>query len=165
MSGTHVVCFGNALHGDDGFGLHVYQRLRLEALPAGSRIFDAGTAGLDALGYFENCARAVIVDAIRTGDSPGTLHRLAASDLAPPPGGELSLHELGIVSLLAALTAVARETPEIVLIGAAVGEVRPFTNGLSPPLEAAVSGAVRLVLVELRMPSADRSVQPARTRR
>jgi Ni,Fe-hydrogenase maturation factor len=69
------------------------------------------------------------------------------------------------VSLLAALTAVARETPEIVVIGAAVGEVRPFTNGLSPPLEAAVSGAVRLVLVELRMPSADRSAQPARSRR
>jgi Ni,Fe-hydrogenase maturation factor len=56
---THVVCFGSAWHGDDGFGLHVYGRLReVEALPRGSRIFEAGTAGLDALACFERCARA-----------------------------------------------------------------------------------------------------------
>jgi hydrogenase maturation protease len=163
-SGTHVVCFGNAWHGDDGFGLHVYRRLQLEALPAGSRVFDAGTAGLAALGYFEGCARAVIVDAIGAGDSPGAVHRLAGSDLAPP-GGELSLHDLGIASLLAALAAVAREPPEIVVIGAEVGEVRPFTDGLSPPLEAAVSEAVRLVLAELRTTPAGRSVGAGRPRR
>lgn len=148
MSGTHIVCFGNALHGDDGFGLHVHRRLRREALPAGSQIFEAGTAGLDALGYFEGCTRAVIVDAIRAGGRPGTVHRLAASDLAPP-GGELSLHDLGIAGLLAALTAVSREPPEVVVIGAEAGDVGPFTDGLSPPLAAAVDEAARLVLAEL----------------
>ena len=145
MSGTHVVCFGNAWHGDDGFGLHVHRRLRREALPPGARIFDAGTAGLDALGYFDGCARTVIVDALGPGESPGAVHRLVASDLAPP-GGEFSLHELGIASLLAAL---GPGGPEIVVVGAEVGEVRPFTDRLSPALAAAVPEAVRLVLAEL----------------
>ena len=62
---THVVCFGNAWHGDDGFGQHVLRRL-----PAGIPAFDAGTAGLNALGYFEGCDKAVIVDAVRTGARP-----------------------------------------------------------------------------------------------
>jgi hydrogenase maturation protease len=149
MSATHVVCLGNAMHGDDGFGMHVYRRLQQEELPLGSRVFDAGTAGLDALPYLEGCARAVLVDAVRAGGSIGTVHRLAGSDLEPP-GGELSLHELGIAGLLAALDSVAREPPEIVVIGAEVGEIKPFTDRLSPPVEAAVPEAVRLVLAELR---------------
>lgn len=145
---THVVCFGNAWHGDDGFGLHVYRRLReLEALPRGSRIFEAGTAGLDALAYFEGCARAVIVDAVRARGSVGTVHRLGVSDLERP-GEEFGLHDLGVRSLLAALEAVSAEPPEIVVIGAEVGEIRPFSDRLSPPLQAAVPEAVRLVLRE-----------------
>jgi hydrogenase maturation protease len=142
---THVVCFGNALHGDDGFGMHVYRRLQDEAVP----VFDGGTAGLDALWCFEGCTRAVIVDAVRTGGTVGTLHRLAGSDLERC-GGEFSLHELGIPSLLAALAAVSPEPPEVVVIGAEVGEISPFTDRLSPPLEAAVPEAVRLVLRETR---------------
>jgi hydrogenase maturation protease len=142
---THVVCFGNAWHGDDGFGLHVYRRLReLDAVP---RLFDAGTAGLDALPYFEGCDRAVIVDAVWTGGTVGTVHRLTAGDLERP-GGELSLHDLGVASLLAALAALSGRPPEVIVIGAEVGEIRPFSDRLTPPLEAAVDEAVRLVLRE-----------------
>jgi len=149
MSATHVLCFGNAWHGDDGFGMHVYRRL-LDEVPAGpAMIFDAGTAGLAALDHFEGCARAVLVDAVRAGGRPGTVHRLAGSDLRPP-GGEMSLHDLGIATLLAALETVAREPPEVVVIGAEVEEIRPFTDALSPALEAAVPVVVRLVLEELR---------------
>jgi hydrogenase maturation protease len=138
VSAVHVVCFGNAWHGDDGFGQHVLRRL-----PADFPAFDAGTAGLNALGYFEGCDKAVIVDAVRTGARPGTVHRLVPSDLESA-GGELSLHELGVSAVLAAL----REPPDIVLIGAEVGDVQAFTDRLSPPLAAAVPEAVRLVLRE-----------------
>jgi hydrogenase maturation protease len=140
MSGTHVVCFGNAWHGDDGFGQHV-----LRSLPAGIEAFDAGTAGLDALGYFEDCDKAVIVDAVRTGAPVGTVHRLLPGDLAIP-GDELSLHELGVSSVLAALP----EPPDVVIIGAEVGEVRAFSDRLSAPVAAAVPEAVELVLREVR---------------
>ena len=134
----NVICFGNPWHGDDGFGHHVFRRLegRVAAI-------DAGAAGLNALPYFEGCTKAVVVDAVRTGGRVGTVHRLVPSDLEPP-GGEFSLHELGVSSLLAAL----REPPEVVVIGAEVGELRTFTDRLSPPLQAALPTAVDLVLRE-----------------
>jgi hydrogenase maturation protease len=115
----------------------------LRRLPSNIPAFDAGTAGLNALGYFEACAKAVIVDAVRTGARPGTLHRLLPSDLEIP-SGEFSLHELGASTVLAALS----DPPDVVLIGAEVGKLRAFSDRLSPPVAAAVPEAVRLVLRE-----------------
>jgi hydrogenase maturation protease len=137
---VRVVCFGNPLHGDDGFGQHVFRRLKEHGVAA----FDAGTAGLDALPYFEGCAKAVIVDAVRTGAPIGTVQRLVPADLASP-GGELSLHDLGVENLLAAL----RDPPDIVLVGAEVGDLRAFTDSLSAPLDAALPKAVQMVLREI----------------
>jgi hydrogenase maturation protease len=139
VSGARVICFGNPWHGDDGFGHHVFRRL-----PPGVEAVDAGTAGLTALPHFENCVKAVLVDAVRTGGRIGTVHRLGPSDLEPTGAG-FSLHDLGVADLLAAL----EDPPEVVLIGAEAGELRAFTNRLSPPLEAALPTAVRLVLREV----------------
>lgn len=147
---VHVVCLGNPWHGDDGFGRHVFERLReRDDLPSYVELFDAGIAGLDVLRQLDGCAKAVIVDAVRIGAPVGTVHRLQASDLEPT-GGELSLHELGLSGLLAALPAVTRDPPEIVVIGAQVAGVSAFTEALSPPLQDAVPAAVAMVLCEAR---------------
>ena len=136
------------MHGDDGFGNHVFRRLcRRDDLPPAVELFDAGIAGLDALPLLDGCAKAVIVDAVRVGAPVGTLHRLVASDLEPP-GGEVSLHELGVSSLLAALPAVSSEPPEVVVIGAEVGSARAFTDALSAPLQDVLPAAVAMVLRE-----------------
>jgi len=144
VSATRIVCFGNPWHGDDGFGQHVHRRLRERGVEA----VDAGTAGLNALPHFEGCAKAVIVDALRTGGRVGAVHRLLACDLQPPDG-EFSLHEFGVNRLLAALSAQPHQPPEIVLIGAEVGDISPFTDGLSEPVEAALPTAVDLVIIEI----------------
>jgi hydrogenase maturation protease len=145
---VHVICLGNPWHGDDGFGRHVFRRLRqCEGLPAAVELFEAGIAGLDVLPHFDGCTKAVIVDAVRVGAPVGTLHRLVPSDLEPP-GGELSLHELGLSSLLAALPAVATRPPEVVVIGAQVGSVQAFTEALSAPLQNALPAAVAMVVRE-----------------
>ena len=147
---VHVVCLGNPLHGDDGFGSQVFQRLcRHDDLLPAVELFDAGIAGLDALPRFDGCAKAVIVDAVRVGAPIGTLHRLAPRDLEPP-GGELSLHGLGLPSLLAALPAVNSQPPEVVVIGAQVGSVRSFTEALSEPLQNLLPAAVAMVVRECR---------------
>jgi hydrogenase maturation protease len=151
----HVLCFGNPWQGDDGFGTHVFRRLReLGDLPGHVEVFDAGIAGLGAIGYFEGCRKAVIVDALKTGGRVGRVRRLRAADLVPP-GRELSLHGFGVAHLLTALPIVfeGRSMPEVVIIGAEIGDVRRFTDELTPPLPAAIDKAARLVWREMNMAS------------
>ena len=68
-----------------------------------------------------------------------------------PPGPELSLHAFGVDHLLTALPVVfgGLAMPEVVLIGAEIGEIRRFTDELTPPLRAAIDRAVRLVRREM----------------
>jgi hydrogenase maturation protease len=150
----HVVCFGNLWQGDDGFGVHVFRRLRgLQGLPRRVKVFEAGLAGLGAVDYFAGCRKAVVVDALKTGGRAGRVRRLGLGDLIPP-GPELSLHAFGVAQLLGALPIVfgARAVPEVVIIGAEVGATQPFTDTLTPPLEAAVGRTVRLLRREMRGP-------------
>jgi hydrogenase maturation protease len=143
-----VLCLGNPWHGDDGFGQHVFRRLQAaHALPENVELVDAGVAGLNALRWLDGCAKAVLVDALRVGARVGTVHRLDASELEPP-GDALSLHELGVASLLAA-HAAAGAPAEVVVIGAEAGPVRAFTNVVSPPLRAAVLTAAAMVAREV----------------
>jgi hydrogenase maturation protease len=148
MAAACILCLGNPWHGDDGFGHHVFQRLEdVHALPAGVELVDAGVSGLNALRWLDGCARAVFVDAVRVGARVGTVHRLDPSELEPP-GDELSLHELGLTSLLAAHAADGG-TADVVVIGAQVGPVHAFTDALSPPLRAAVPTAAAMVAREV----------------
>lgn len=149
MAAACVLCLGNPWHGDDGFGHHVFEHLRDACvLPASVALVDAGVAGLNALRWLDGCPKAVCVDAVRVGARVGTVLRLAPSELEAP-GAELSLHELGLTSLLAA----AGDAADVVVIGAEVGPVRAFSDALSPAVRAAVPTAAAMVALELAGPA------------
>ncbi len=143
----HVVCFGNLWHGDDGFGIHVFRRLcERRPWPADVKAFEAGTAGFEALGYFEGCRKALIVDALKTGGAPGCVRRLSPNEIDLPDEA-YSLHQYGVNHLLAALAIVfaGRAVPEVVVIGAEAGEIHPFTDQLTPELATALETVVDLI--------------------
>jgi len=145
---VHVICFGNRFHGDDGFGIHVLERLRRLPLPEGVALFEGGTAGLAALGQLEGCDKAVLVDARRSEHRIGELSRLMPSDLESP-ADEPALHGFGIEHLLRAATAVRTLPGEVVIVCVGVALPRPFAESLSPEIAAAVEPAATMVLAEL----------------
>jgi hydrogenase maturation protease len=112
-------------------------------------MFDAGTAGLAALDYFEGCRKVVIVDALKTGGAPGRVSRLALDEIDLPDEA-YSMHQFGVNHLLAAMKATfaGRDAPVVVVIGAEVGEIDPFTDRLSPALEDALEPVVGLIIRE-----------------
>jgi hydrogenase maturation protease len=144
MSMCHIVCFGNELHGDDGFGIRVYEALCRQAWPNGVEVFNAGVAGLNALRFLENCRRAILVDALANFGSPGELYVLKPEDLAEGKP-DLSGHGLGIPYLLEALEAIRKPLPDILIVGVEIECVRPFCIGLSERTERAVDETVQLI--------------------
>lgn len=138
----HILCFGNPLHGDDGFGPAVSMALRRQPLPESVKVFDCETRGLDVLGLFEDCDEVVLVDAM-AGEQAGRVRCLTPDEVPAEPvsGGG---HGAGVGYLLASLREMIAMPPTTV-VAAEIGEPKTFSPGLSLPLAAAVWEAVDLI--------------------
>ncbi|WFP49680.1 hydrogenase maturation protease [Methylomonas sp. EFPC3] len=139
----HILCFGNPLHGDDGFGPAVYRRLAELPQPGDLRLFDAGTPGLSALVLFQDCCEAVIVDASAPAGQPGKLRELPASAIATEPTAVGHGHGVGF--LLRALAALPEAPPALRVVTAEAASVVSFRPGLSAPVALAVERTVDLL--------------------
>lgn len=146
----HIICFGNLLFGDDGFGIHVFRRLNEGCvLPRHVRVFEGGVAGLQALPYFENCRKAIVVDALGATGNIGRVHRLNVEDLSDPEM-EFSVHNFGVNQLLAVLPIYLGEAgvPEIVVIGAEVSVNARPSDRLTPILAASLNVTLEKIMDE-----------------
>lgn len=138
----HILCFGNPLHGDDGFGPAVSEALRHAALPGHTRVVDCGIRGLDALGWFEDCEEVLLVDAM-LGNEPGRLHLLTPTDV-PAEFGRGG-HGSGVGDLLQAARTLLSPPPRIRILAVEAERMLPFQPGLSAPVHAAVRRAVATI--------------------
>ena len=143
-----VLGLGNTLHSDDGAGQKAIERLkRDQRVPEDVALIEGGTLGLELLTYVWDCSHLLVLDAVDTGQPPGTLVRMSGQELYVLPG-KGSVHQLGVADLLAALRVLAKRQPTVVLLG-----VQPATTEwgteLSPPVEAAMSALLEAAVTEL----------------
>lgn len=144
MGTRHIVCFGNELHGDDGFGIRVYAQLCRLTWPKDVDVFNAGIAGLNALRFLEDCCQVILVDALANFGNVGEVFLLRPEDLADRPE-QLTGHGLGIPYLLEALKVIREPQPDILIVGVEIAAVNPFSPGLSDKTERAVPQTVQLI--------------------
>jgi hydrogenase maturation protease len=149
-SDTVVIGVGNTILSDDGVGVHAARKLQADPrVPAGVTILDGGTLGLELLPYAADASRLLLLDAVNTGEAPGTLTRMTASDVLATSAGQ-SVHQLGVADLIAALALVATRPQEIVVLG-----VQPANTdwgaSLSPEVDAALPHVVNAALAQLRL--------------
>ncbi|MDO9046448.1 MAG: hydrogenase maturation protease [Methylobacter sp.] len=144
MGTRNIVCFGNELHGDDGFGSRIYAELRRLTWPKDVEVFNAGIAGLNALRFLENCSQAILVDAMANFGNVGEICVLRPEDLADRPQ-QLTGHGLGLPYLLEALKVIREPLPDILIVGVEIAAVTPFSPGLSDKTEQAVPKTVQLI--------------------
>lgn len=137
-----VLCFGNPLHGDDGYGPAVALALRKQVKCAGADIVDCGNRGLDALHYFEDVAHVIVIDAM-AGPRPGSVHLLRPREV--PVESHHGGHGAGVGYLLEAVRETIPHPPLIDVIAAEIGPVTTFVPGLSIEVAAAVAETVTLV--------------------
>jgi hydrogenase maturation protease len=77
---TLVLGMGNLLCSDDGVGLHIIEALRKEDLGEDVDLVE-GLTGLDLLEKIKDVGRIIIVDAIKAGSEPGSIHKFSLEDL------------------------------------------------------------------------------------
>ena len=140
---------GNILLQDEGIGVRVIEEFeRRYRAPDGLDILDGGTSGFDLLDHIANRTHLIIVDAVRTGDPPGTIIRLDGERVPAFFRNKITPHQLGISDVLAA-TILRDEQPEdIVLIGI-VPETMDTGLELSAGIAAKVDTLIQMVLEEL----------------
>lgn len=144
-----VLGIGNLIMSDDGVGIKVIHHLQERyRFPEEVELMDGGTLGLDILPYLENVDRLLIVDAMETGDVPGTLARITGDDIPIVMSTKLSPHQMGLKDLLAVATLLGHRPPEMVLFGIQP-DVIDLGLDLSPPVSARFGNLVQMVLTEL----------------
>ncbi len=141
-----VAGLGSEYRCDDGAGPLVAARA-VESAGGGEDIGPL-TDPLDLLGAWDGAALAIVVDAVRSGRPPGTvsvfeLTQADGTDVVTP--APVSTHGIGLAGVLSLARMTGTAPARVVLVGIE-GERFERGTGLSPPVEAALSPAVRRVV-------------------
>jgi hydrogenase maturation protease len=146
-----VAGIGNVFLGDDGFGVEVVARLSRRPLPEGVEVADFGIRGFDlAYALMEGYQAAVLVDALPRGGQPGALFVVEPDleqldQLEAPAVAEG--HGMDPVAVLRMVKQFGGKPPRLYVVGCEPASLggEQGEMGLSPPVEAALDGAVELV--------------------
>ncbi|HET6964112.1 MAG TPA: hydrogenase maturation protease [Acidimicrobiales bacterium] len=138
-----VIGLGNPDRGDDAVGPIVAGRAAgAVGLPADSC---PPPGPVELLERWQGVDLAVVVDAVRAGDPPGTVRVIDAAAEAVLGMATASTHGLGLACALRLSRAIGRAPGRMVLVGVEGGD---FSAGgdLSPAVAEAVPEAVRTVI-------------------
>jgi hydrogenase maturation protease len=143
-----VLGIGNLLWADEGFGVRAVAALHEGyRFPDAVVLMDGGTQGVYLLPYVEAARRLLVLDAIDCGLEPGSLRVLRGDEITTTLGvGKMSLHQAGLVEVLALAALSGRAPEEIVVVGVQPVELADFGGSLSEPVRKRVPEAVAAAL-------------------
>ena len=143
-----ILGVGNILLSDEGAGVRAVEELQSRYnCPDTVEIVDGGTVGFELLPYFENRSHILILDAVKTGNKPGTIVRID-----DPPAffqKKVSPHQIGLADVMGMAVITDTMPQNIALFGI---EPKELSTGLelSPEVAGKLSQLVDLVADELK---------------
>ena len=134
--------------GDDAAGLVAGERLRARA-PDGVDVRLLEGEPVSLVEAWDGADEVFVVDAVRSGSPPGTVHRLDASG-GPLPAtlSAASTHTLGVGEAIELARALGRLPARLVLYGIEAESIAAGAE-LTPAVARAVDEAVERLLAEL----------------
>jgi hydrogenase maturation protease len=142
-----VLGLGNTLLSDDGVGPALLDQLSNSAQRWEGQVefMDGGTQGLALLGRLSGRKALIIVDAVKTGAPPGTVHRMTLSELrSASPGRAGCAHEGNAGELLAAARLLDELPDRLFVVGVEPKKIATGL-GLSAPVKRALPEASKEV--------------------
>lgn len=151
---TIVIGLGNPVITDDGVGIKAARALKgahALTLPEGTDIEEAYAGGLGLLDLMEGYERAIIIDAMVTGDkAPGTVQRLCLSEL-PVTRNIVCSHDTGLTTALEMGRLLGMAVPsEISIWGIEAQDVETFGEELTADVAKAVSVVIAEIFDEIK---------------
>ena len=147
--GIVVIGVGNEYRSDDGAGIAVARRLRA-LFPTGVTILEESGEGAALMQAWQGASWVMLVDAVRSGAPPGTIHRLDAR-AAPLPMGffHYSTHAFSVAEAVELARSLDQLPAHLIVYGI---EGATFAAGveLSPAVEQAVEAVVERLAQEVR---------------
>jgi hydrogenase maturation protease len=143
-----ILGLGNILLGDEGVGVRVIEQLLSRPLPDEIEVIDGGTAGYELINFFEGKEKVIIVDAVKTNDTPGSVYKMDLSLVQEDETVQLSLHQIGLKNVFK-MASLMDLNPEVTLIGIVPKNYQDYNIGLSEEVEKAIPLAIETVLKEI----------------
>ncbi len=143
-----VIGVGNSNRHDDAVGPEVVRRVRRTlARPERAVEFDGDGTGL--LDLWDGEASVLVVDAVRSGAPPGTIHRVEATPgYRFPPSPTSSTHGLSVAEAVQLGRSIGRFPGLLVVYGVEGVDFSPGI-GLSPEVERSVDRVVESIADEI----------------
>lgn len=160
-----AIGLGNASRRDDAAGLEVARRIRALSPTGLIDVREHEGEMLGLLDVWEGAQAVVLIDAVRSGAPPGTIHRLEASSAAIPTSlrGGASTHAVGLAEAIELARALGRLPDRLVIFGVEGGSF-DHGRGLSPEVQAVVGPLAEAVVREAGDWRRDRSSHDSRRR-
>jgi len=113
-----VLAMGNVLLEDEGLGIHALNTLqRRYDLPPEVECLDGGTSGMALVDLISGREHLLVLDAVQTGDSPGTLVKMDDQEVPVYFGLRVTPHQLGLSDVLASLTLTEEQPGNVTVLG------------------------------------------------
>jgi hydrogenase maturation protease len=144
-----ILGVGNLLFTDEGVGIHAVETL-LEQYEFSQNVSieDGGVLGINLLGIISEADDLIVVDAIRNGGAPGTLHRLEGDDIPKRILAKNSLHQVDLLEALTLCQALDK-VPETVIVGVEPEDIETLGLEMTPPVQEKMGALIAMVLREL----------------
>jgi hydrogenase maturation protease len=147
---TLVLGLGNPILSDDGIGCRVALALQEELKDPDVDVMEAGIAGLDFLDLLAPYDRAIIIDAIQTGEgTPGRIYRFEPDVLASTRHAGTP-HDVNFATALELGRKLGLPLPrQITIFGIETRDVTSFSEECTPEVMKAVPACADMVIREL----------------
>lgn len=150
MAQITVLGIGNILLQDEGFGVRVVESLHARyRFPTDVQVLDGGTLGMELMRFLHGTDKLILLDAVSGHLPPGGVYEMRNEQVKAYFKEKVSMHELGIQDVLAALEVLERPIDEIVIFGIQPSEL-DIGLELSPLIAPRVPEVVDKVIAELQ---------------
>ncbi len=141
-----IIGCGNATRSDDGVGVYVAQALQAHLRTHSRddvRVFDAGTSGMEVMFQAAGTRELILIDAVRSGSTPGAIFKLPGEELEAEHSHGFSLHDFRWDHALAAGRKIYRDSfPTDVTVYLIQLQSIAFGLELSPPVLASADRVI-----------------------